>query len=73
MDMQQKIELLLAGQKEMVARLEDKMDAKIDSYQKKAGASMVEDTMERQMKNLMMVKWHTHQETTEIYPDTEIM
>jgi hypothetical protein len=33
----------------------------------------IEETMKRQMKCLMMAKWNTHQEMTEIDPDTEIM
>jgi hypothetical protein len=54
------------------------VDAKMDSYQKTAEASMakleqMEETMERQMKHLMMAKWNTHQEVTEIDPDTEMM
>jgi hypothetical protein len=50
----------------------------MDSYQEKAEASMaklekIEETMEHQMKHLMIAKWNTHQEMTEIDPDTEMM
>jgi hypothetical protein len=52
--------------------------AQINANQEKADASMaklekIEETMERQMKHLMMVKCNTHQEMTEIDPDTEMM
>jgi hypothetical protein len=52
--------------------------AQINSGQEKAEASMaklekIEETMECQMKHLMMAKWNIYQETTEIDPDTEMM
>jgi hypothetical protein len=35
--------------------------------------SELEETIECQMKHLMIAKWNTHQETTKIEPDTEMM
>jgi hypothetical protein len=52
--------------------------AQINSGQEKAEASMaklekIEETMERQMKHLLMTKWNINQKTTETDPDTEMM
>jgi hypothetical protein len=50
------------------------MNAKMDANMMKMAAirSKLEETMERQTKHLMMARWTTYQETTEIHPDTEM-